>query len=371
MKAILPVSMALLAVLGWQTAQALPRFASRTGASCQSCHVNPSGGGMRQAFGAKYGREELPVPTWSQELGIEEFTTKLSETVSIGADFRTLYYYQQIPDTGAAVAGANRNGFWQMQGDVYLNFRLARKVQVYLDKGLYGGFEAFGLLGILPANGFIKVGKFVPNYGLKLDDHRSYVRQYTGFSPEFGRPELTGGEVGISPGPVTVTGGFYNAADGFGAGTGNQKAVLGRVEGMFNAGEEMSVGVGGNVFTAKSSSGVRTTLFGGFGLFSYQDLTLLGEADLMKTEAGSLTTNALVLTAEAGYTITPGLDLKAGYDFYDPDTDLKSGAVSRYSLGLEFFPISGVEVRPVYRIVKDDPDDISNNEFQFLIHFYF
>jgi hypothetical protein len=143
------------------------------------------------------------------------------------------------------------------------------------------------------------------------------------------------------------------------------------VEGMFKTGEEMSVGVGGNIFTSKSASGVRTTLLGGFGLYSYQDLTLLGEADLIRTKTGGFTTSGMVLTLEAGYVVTPGLDLKVGYDFYDPDVDILSGAVSRYSLGLEFFPISGVEVRPVYRIVKDEPDEISNDEFQFLIHFYF
>jgi len=49
------------------------------------------------------------------------------------------------------------------------------------------------------------------------------------------------------------------------------------------------------------------------------------------------------------------VDLKVGYDFYDSDIDLKSGSVSRYSIGLEFFPIAGVEVRPVYRIVKTIP----------------
>ena len=42
----------------------LPRFASRTGAKCQSCHVDPSGGEMRQAFGVQYGRDDLPVPAW-------------------------------------------------------------------------------------------------------------------------------------------------------------------------------------------------------------------------------------------------------------------------------------------------------------------
>ncbi|MEK9138846.1 MAG: hypothetical protein AAB393_17130, partial [Bacteroidota bacterium] len=199
-----PLRIAALFVLGFLTALptfALPRFASRTGAKCQSCHVNPSGGGMRQTFGVQYGRETLPVPTWSDEFDLEDFSTKLTDFISIGADFRTVYFYQQNPDTGTppkSVKGAN--AFWQMQGDVYVNYKLAKKVSIYLDKGIYSGFEIFGVLNILPGNGYIKVGKFVPNYGLKMDDHRIYTRQFTGFSTELGRPELTGAEVGFLPG---------------------------------------------------------------------------------------------------------------------------------------------------------------------------
>jgi len=95
------------------------------------CHINPSGGGMRQPFGVQYGRETLPVPTWSEEFGLDEFSTKLTDFVSVGANFRTLFFYQQNPDTGAPpkpVKGTN--AFWEMQGDVYMNFRLAQKVSL-------------------------------------------------------------------------------------------------------------------------------------------------------------------------------------------------------------------------------------------------
>ncbi len=371
MNRFLPVSILLLVLTGTQGADALPRFAARTGARCQSCHVNPSGGGMRQTFGVQYGREELPVPTWSEALGIENFSTKLTETVSIGADVRTIYYALQVPDTGRTPAGSTRNAFWQMQGDLDLSLRLAKKVQVYLSKGLYSGFEIFGMLNVLPENGSIKIGKFVPNFGLKLDDHRSAVRQYTGFSAELGRPELTGGELMITPGPLTLTAGFYNARDGFGAGTGNQKAVLGRLEGMFSPAEDAAVGIGGNIFTAKNPSGDRTTLVGGFGLFSYREITLIGEADLIRTEINDVATDGLVMTLEASYPVTQGVDVKLGYDFYDPDTGLKSGAVSKYNLGFEFFPVSGVEVRPVYSIVREKPEELRNDEFVVLVHFYF
>ena len=365
MKALLRVAVVLmLGVLLSEPSAALPRFASRTGAKCQSCHVNPSGGGMRQAFGVQYGRETLPVPTWSEEFGLDDFSTNLTDFVSIGADFRTLYYYIQDPVK-------DKNAFFEMQGDVYMNFRLAKKVNIYLDKGLNTShYEIFGLLNILPGNGFVKIGKFTPNYGTKVDDHRAFIRDKTGFSPETGSPFYTGGEIGFSPGPVTVTGGIYNSSTTnlFPPSIPNQKAFLGRAEGIFKLATDVNLGIGSNVFY-RNDLGTKTTIFGGFGSFTYDNLTVMGEVDLVKHQnAGDTTRIATYL--EADYVATPGLDLKFIYDFYDSDKDLKTGAVSRYSFGFEFFPIAGVEVRPLYRISKEEPTERKNNEFLVVFHFF-
>ena len=352
------------------SAFALPRFASRTGAKCQSCHVNPSGGGMRQAFGQQYGRETLPVPTWSEEFGLEDFSTKLTESISIGADFRTLYYMQQVPDSSGKNS-VSTSAFWQMQGDMYLNFRLAKKVNIYLDKGIYSGFEIFGMLNILPGNGYLKLGKFVPNYGTKLDDHRTYIRQETGFSAERGRAELTGAEVGFNASSVNILGGVFNAADPFGGG-GSKKAFLGRVDGIFKLNDEgtMNLGLGGNVFTKDLGGSTRMTLFGAIGSFSFNDFSIMGEVDWISNKVAGTTTKGIVTYVEADYAATPGLDIKVMYEFFDRDVDFKTGSQSRYSLGFEFFPISGVEVRPLYRFNVEDPTNVSNDEFNLLIHFY-
>jgi hypothetical protein len=258
-----------------------------------------------------------------------------------------------------------------MQGDVYMNFKLARKVNIYLDKGLYSGFEIFGMLNILPGNGYVKIGKFVPSYGTKLDDHRTFIRQETGFSAERSRPELTGGEIGFTARSLNIVGGVFNAADPFGAG-GSKKALLGRVDGIFKLNEEgtMNLGVGGNVFTKEMGVSDRMTLFGAMGSFSYNDLSLLGEVDWMRTKVSGTTIKGIVSYVEAGYVATPGLDFKVMYEFFDRDTDLKTGSQSRYSFGFEFFPISGVEVRPLYRFNVEDPTNVSNDEFNLLIHFY-
>jgi hypothetical protein len=323
---------------------------------------------MRTPYGVQYGREQLPVPTWTEEFELDEFSTKLSDVLSFGADFRTLFFYQQNPDTGTpprAVEGSN--SLWQMQGDVYLSFSLAKKIRLYLDKGIYTGFEIFGLLNVLPENGYIKIGKFIPAFGTRMDDHRTFIRTVTGFSPEFGRPELTGAEVAISPGPITVMGGVFNASD---AGFRNEKAFLGRAEGLFKASDDLSIGIGGSVFTRKQASGGRTTLMGGFGSLSYQTVTVFGEVDLIENKIGSAKVTGLVSYVELDYILTPGLDLKVAYEFYDPDKEIKTGSTSRYAFGVEFFPLPGVEARPMYRIVKDEPTDVKNNEFQFVVHFY-
>ena len=347
----------------------LPRFHSRTGAKCQSCHVNPSGGGMRQVFGVTYGRDELPVPTWSEDLALDDFSTELSGFVSVGADFRTLFFVQDAPAPAKSL-----NSFWQMQGDVYMQFKIAKKVSLYLDKGLYKGFEIFGLVNILPANGFVKIGKFVPNYGMKLDDHRTWIRTVTGFSPESGRPELTGGEIGFSPGAFTITGGVFNSSDGapdpYG-GAGLDKGLLGRIDGIFALSEDVHLGLSANIFRRELSPGRVNTLLGGVGSISYGNLTVLGEVDRIQNKDSSGTRpDGVVVYIEGNYVLTPGVDLKLAYEFYDSDVDLQSGAVSRYTVGAEFFPISGIEVRPLYRINVEKPTDTKNNEFDLVFHIY-
>lgn len=350
---------ALLLILSG-SAMSLPRFASRTGSKCQSCHLNPTGAELRQTLGVQYGRDQLPVPEWSKDFEMEDMSNLVANILGVGADFRTLYFYRKQGAT-------NDNAFFEMQGDIYLDFRVARKIHMFINKGLRNGFEIFGLADVLPASGYVKIGKFLPDFGTRIDDHTAYIRTYTGFSPEFSRPELTGVEAAISPGPATLTGGFYNASDDIGSATQKQKAYLGRAEGMFELGEKVHLGLGANVFARQTVFGYTTSLLGGMGSFSVGNYTIFGEADLIKNN-GNSGVDGFVSYAEFDGMVVQGLDLKVAYDFYDPDKNLKTGSLSRYSFGFEFFPIGGVELRPVYRIIKDGT---TGNEFDLLVHFYF
>jgi len=341
-------------------AMSLPRFASRTGSKCQSCHVNPTGAEMRQTFGVQYGKEQLPVPEWSKNFETEDVSNLIANILGVGADFRTLYFYRKQ-------GGTSDNAFFEMQGDVYLDFKLAKKIHMFLNKGLRNGFEIFGLADVLPASGYVKIGKFLPDFGTRIDDHTAYIRTYTGFSPEFSRPELTGVEAAILPGPATLTGGIYNASDDIGSATQKQKAFLGRVEGMFELSEKSHFGLGANIFGRQTVFGYTTSFLGAMGSFSYTNYTVFGEADRIVNN-GNTGVDGFVSYAEIDAMVVQGLDLKLAYDFYDPDIHLKTGSLTRYSGGFEFFPIGGVQVEPLYRYIKDGT---TGNEFDFLVHFYF
>jgi hypothetical protein len=362
------IPLVLAAVLLALPALSLPRFASRTGLKCQSCHVDPSGGEMRRTFGVQYGRDQLPVPEWAKNSDPTDFSNVITNILGVGADFRTIYYNRQLPDS------TRRDGLFQMQGDLYVNLRVAQKVFLYLNlnKGVSSGFDAFALMNVLPASGHLKIGRFIPDYGTNLDDHTAYVRQYTKLSPEFDVVERTGAEAAVSPGRITVLGGIYNADEGGGIPSTNNKAFLGRGEGMFKLSDRASLGLGGNVFSTKSGiPGVGTTYYGGFGSFSVGDFTLLGEADWIRSSPAGVTTTALATYTEADFMVTQGVDIKLAYDFYDQDIHYKTGAKSRYSIGVEFFPVSGVEIRPVYRILRQQNPDIGMmNEFDLMLHLY-
>ena len=185
----LPLSaLALAALLSAIPAFSLPRFASRTGLKCQSCHVDPSGGEMRQTFGVQYGRDQLPVPEWSKGSDMTDFSNVITNILGVGADFRTIYYNRKLTDS------THSDGLFQMQGDLYVNLKVSQKVFLYLNlnKGVSSGFDAYALMNVLPASGHVKIGRFIPDYGTNMDDHTAYVRQYTRLSPEFDVVERTG-----------------------------------------------------------------------------------------------------------------------------------------------------------------------------------
>lgn len=362
---------------------ALPKFATRQGAKCQSCHINPTGKGMRSSFGSTYGREELTLPTFKDGVDFEDYSPSLNDFFSIGMDYRTLFFMRRTN---------LESSFFQMQGDLYVDLRINKKFRIYYDKGLYSGFEVFGLAKVLPLGGYIKVGKFLPAYGLKLDDHNAFIRggQFGGgefvsvfpsgypYGLRFGeRAEDTGIELGFYPSIFSFNVGVFNGTPGGGfngiPGT-KTKAVVARGE-MFLRNTIANIIVGGSFYNNPNAAiPGRTQYAGVFGQISLlKNLTLLTEADNVSTFNTTLNkqVTGLMTYSELSYVLTQGVDLRLGFEYYDVDRKLQNGSYSTITASVELFPLTGIEVRPIYRFNREEPKEITNNdEFQLLFHFF-
>jgi hypothetical protein len=353
-------------ILCTSTGISLPRFAIDSGVSCQECHVNPTGGGMRNTFGAEYyGRTVLPVPTYQERNRLEGFSTKLNEFIRAGADFRTLLIY----DDDAY------STFWQMQGDIYLSLQPAKDLYLYLDKGLYDGFEIFGLLNINSINSHIKAGKFVPAYGLRIDDHNVYTRSgppgiiLLPFGP---RAEDTGVEFGYNAHTASFTMGLFNGNPGGGMRFADESinAVAVRGDWMFHRGSSSNALIGASLYRNKRAS-FETLTYGAFGGFgAHRTFNILGEI-MFVSEKRPPTAEAetyLILFSELNFLIRQGIDLKLQYNYGNGGPfDLTQQAIG---FGAEVFLLAGLELRPLYRIHFSD--EIENySEFIFMFHLYF
>jgi hypothetical protein len=371
----------LVVLLFFQVSYSLPKFASRTGAKCQSCHVNPTGKGMRTEYGSTYGRDDITMPTFKEQTDFEEFSTNLTSNLSLGADVRTLAFYN-MREKGSS--------FFEMQGDLYLDLRLNKKLRVYFDKGLYTGFELMAIAKILPMDGYVKIGKFMPAYGTRVDDHNAFIRggpfgggPYAGLIPtgypaglRFGeRAEDTGIELGLSPSVFTFQLGIFNGTPGAGlsgVSATKQKAISLRGDATFRW-SEVNVSFGGSLYNYPDPSGT-ITYYGAFGSITLlHSLTLHTEYDILTKTLPGPDITGMIFWNELNYMVSPGVDVKVGFEYYDPDTDLKNGSFSRITLGAELFVLSGLEIRPAYKInLENLPSgaNVDNDEMQLMFHFY-
>lgn len=355
---------------------ALPRFAVRSSAKCQSCHVNPTGAGMRNFYGStSYGREALPIKSWQEEFALGEFSTQITDFLSYGLDFRFLYFYQKKDNPDAT-----RSSFFPMQMDVYFTMRISKKINVYVNPAFGSDrLEIFGTANILPIDGYIKAGRFTPAYGVRIDDHTAFIREKTPFRNN--RGQAAGVEIGINPGPLTLLASATNTS-------GDRdiqlpKAIVAKAEARFKF-DAVSILLGGSSFNRVTPLD-KVNLLGGYGFLAWDgNATLMGAAEYIRGNSYEMSVNGerdsrntgrndlkqLAITMEADYVVVQGVDLKLIYDFFDPNTELKTGTATRYSAGVEFFPVAGVEIRPLYRYTDDTVLNRKTTDVHVLLHFY-
>ncbi|MFQ5529890.1 MAG: hypothetical protein ACE5FP_06010, partial [Gemmatimonadota bacterium] len=315
-----------------------PHLSIRTGLPCSSCHVNRTGGGARNDFGSVYGQTRLPMRQF-------KFVNRsLNSFLSVGANFR-------VRAQGAVSETDPRTDVSIIEESLQFEGRVVPDVlAVYIDQivGPSSAFtrEAFALLESLPLDGYVKAGKFLLPFGLRLADDQEFIRARTGFN--YNTPDQ-GVEIGIEPGPLSFFAALTNGTQGAGE-TNSDKQLTGSVSLVFPR-----FRIGASASRNEAPAGTREVV-GAFGGFNLGRFTVLGELDHIsdETDDGS-NLDQLVGFIEGDFLAVRGLNIKATYGFLDPNRDIGENARVRLRFGVETFPIQNLQVSAFYTLLEDIP----------------
>jgi len=352
---------------------ALPRFAVQNGASCISCHVNPTGSGLRNDYGTNVvALEELPLERWLDK-GNEDWDGYISDHLQVGGDFRLQGIQYNDSDT------SRKSAFFPMQADIYTFLTLNQNAGVFAKIGVRGSSslsaEYWVLLSNLPQKIWMKIGRALPNYGLRVDDHTSFIRggnvnrtilgldkEGLLFGPYFIPPSIL--ELG-----VPMFGGLQWTSS-------ISTSIIKSSEEVNNVTTQFNYtgNINDNIAYMSGFSYMQEgnfTMMGVSGGFSYLNFTYTFAVDQAENWINGSTSRALY--DELAWQIIQGIQLIGKYDFFDPNTNLKDGAVSRYSLGAEIYPLNIMEIKLQVRMNQIDLDNADTPDPEYLIqtHFWF
>jgi hypothetical protein len=341
------------------TAGALPRFSVQKGEGCVLCHANPSGAGLRNLYGMDaFGARELSAKRGNAA------AAEIGEAIRVGGDIRTQAYFYR-DDEGATTT--TRHGFFAMQADLYAFWELTDGASVYLEQDvLRRTSETFGMFAPKSGRFYLKFGSFLPNYGLKIDDHTAFIRGGSVrlplrdgmlWAPNYAD---TGVEVALRLAGGEATAGVFNGGPnplGPDARDSNDKAFLLRAESHGKLGGLGAHG-GASMYTDRSPSvDGRMVMVGAFGGVGTSEWTLTAAADVagdyLPSAALDSGASSLFAFAEAVARAARGVYVLARLEHMDPDLDAASGRVWRASVGAEAFPFPHVELKPLLRLQTD------------------
>ena len=320
-----------------------PYLAVRTGQKCSACHVNRTGGGMRNDFGVAYAGGQLPV----KSEGFQFQNRALNDFIKMGADFRLTA--TALPSEATPTDGAPRTSLSVNRANLYIEAKLiSDKLTLYLDETLAPGGAAsrefFALVDIPDIKGYAKVGTFFLPSGLRLLDDQEFIRDLTGFTML--APDQ-GVEVGIEPGRFSIMASLTNGSRGA-IESNSGKQVTGRAAWV---GRRFRIGASAS---RNTQAGLHTDVLGGFGGVQAGPLSVLGELDFVQgaSEEGA-EVDELVAYGEGNILIRKGVNAKVTYGFHDRNVDRAEDERIRARFGLEVFPFPYFQLSGFY-VVRDD-----------------
>lgn len=175
---------------------AVPEIARYGHSSCTSCHVATGGGGALTNYGRMFASEKLTTWSIAGEENILHGLVAPSEHLLVGGDSRWAY-------TRYESGSVKQSKFWRMQTD----FEVALHAKDLWIQLVYGtkpagpyddlsqhrkiinrGYSA--RIDLLDDHALIRLGRFLPKFGLMTADHTIYTRTAADIGPESEQSQL-------------------------------------------------------------------------------------------------------------------------------------------------------------------------------------
>jgi hypothetical protein len=323
-------------------AQAEPYIAARQGLKCASCHVNPTGGGMRNATG--HGIAQGAIAARRLDIGDTVWQGEINRFLAIGGDFRGSATYTDVSG-GEDVDPA----FAVDELRAYLEARMIPgRLSLYLDQHLGPGDsrnqEAYGLFWFDENQRYyVKAGQIYLPFGLRLEDDSAFIRQVPGIN--MNTPD-NGIELGLESGPWSAQLALSNGSAG-GPETNSGKQYSLRGEYVHSA---WRLGASANFNDADDTERFSSGLF---GALLTGPVVWLAEIDYVEdTGLPGGDVRRWVGLLEADWQPRQGHNLKATIEQHEPDADVDDDEQDHYSLVYEYTPIQYLQLRGGARAIE-------------------
>lgn len=372
-------------------AHTVPLYAARTGLMCQSCHFDPNGGGPRNEFGFAFAknRHALAAEDSASRWGDLTLLNRVGESMPVyfGVNQRFMLLENQHTD----VDRPERLGFFNMENAIHFAFQPHSRLSLVYTLDAFGdgpaafvvNKEAFGMIGGLPGDGYLKAGRFRTPFGLRMDDHTVATRAGFGdlgtggiFLPYDPRYPDMGVEIGMAHGGWFGRAAFTNGASSVFTSNANAEAKTVKL-GYNTTWYQGGVSLYDDFIKLGTTPTLRVTRWGYYTLTHHGPFALLGEiaagTDEDKVTLGK--TNRRAGFVELDWSAHRQYNMRVRVDREelnrDPDPVIRDqNTFNRYAVEGEWVPVPFAELRWAYRYLDPEQAGVPD-ERQAYLQFHF